>query len=562
MTRASAALLAVALTVACESPPPAPSCRGVSAKREAASLPDRKLLGLASSYPADARLSARREELVRSQRARRGAAWHVVERVLAPVALADPTPLEGARVPRFRTWYDRDDVRRVFQRVYEAMGPEGRAARARVEPAALDEAFAWSAVAVGELDTWPDSRWEDYVGALDDEAAVGGIGGVRRLAMSPDAARHVIESYPEVLRCLADGAPPAFIDAPAERDQRLSREPIALSRCGDRHAAGPFFVARGGTLRAAVMGEGASTATLRVVEGPASAAIHCEASAREGCAVEGPGEFFVTVSSGVDALDGALEVHYSAPDVGSPACLDGPFPFASASIAAEWRRVEPGWTLPTYDTSGPALTRRFADDPPSWGEGDGAATPGPDSIYTIQLPSGPRFQLAGLHIRTRELAHWMNITLWFSPEPDQDFGADRPDAVRALGEPWSSYKMCVAIEFDEHDPDPSGGFLEDAPSLAAALRAVHEGQGGPSWCSNPYIDAGPGLARSNCVGCHQHAMSGARPAEVAVDDARFPEGGRLQMRNNFPADHFWGLDAGDDLAAELSTVVEWWDTTE
>src|SRR5699024_7817 len=147
----------------------------------------------------------------------------------------------------------------------------------------------------------------------------------------------------------------------------------------------------------------------------------------------------------------------------------------------------------------------------------------------------------GLHIRTRELAHWMNITLWFSPDPDEDFGADRPDAIRALGPPWSSYKMCVAIEFDEHDPDPNGGFIDDAPSLAAALRAVHEGPGGPSWCSNPYIDAGPGLARSNCVGCHQHAMSGARPAEIATDESRFPESGRLQMRNNFPADHFWGL---------------------
>ena len=184
------------------------------------------------------------------------------------------------------------------------------------------------------------------------------------------------------------------------------------------------------------------------------------------------------------------------------------------------------------------------------------AEPGSDAIYTQRLESGATFVLAGLHIRTRELPLGMNITLWWSDAPDTDFGADRPASIAALGGAWTHYKMCVAVEHAELDDDPEGGFGSDAPSLGAALAAVHEGRGGPTWCSNPYIDAAPGLAVGNCVGCHQHGMSGIRPGEVATDEARFPSNGRLPARNNYPADGSWALDAGDDLAARMNEIVQ------
>ena len=265
----------------------------------------------------------------------------------------------------------------------------------------------------------------------------------------------------------------------------------------------------------------------------------------------------IEVSADRHRVDAMLDVTYSAPDVAVAGCLDGAFPLASATVAAEWRRVELG-PLPTYDTSAEALAARLAEGEASWGEGDGTADPGPDAIYTQRLASGGTFRLAGLHIRTRELDHWMNITLWWSPTPDETFGADRPASVRALGGPWANYAMCVAIDDVERDPDPRGGFGDDAPSLAAALEAVHDGVA--SWCSNPYIDGAPGLARSNCVGCHQHAMSGIRPGETVIDGAVYPASGRLFVRNNFPGDQFWGLDAGDDLAVILADTVEYWDT--
>jgi hypothetical protein len=547
-------------------PPEAPSCDELDVVVAPATPPDRRLLGEAAPYAADGMLAARYDELHRSQRARREAAWRVVERVLTPVPLATPTPVSGATVPVFRTWYDRDDVQRLFQHLYEGLGPERRAARAPFEDGELDAAFGWNVHVVDGLESWPASRFESYVAGLD-QVAIDGLGGIRRIGLSPDAARHVVASYAEVLRCMREGAPPAFVDGTAA-EQRVVRAPISLARC-DEHVVGPFFVASGATLAARLEGVspgseatvGAAAVAVLASEDGLPGAARCEGEGIAGCASTGPGAFFVRVTASGQALDAQLEVTLSSPAAPAPGCVRGPFPMGAATIAAHWQRADLGMPLPTYDTSGDALRARLEGDP-TWGSGDGAADPGPDAIYTMSVPAGPRFRLAGFHIRTRELDHWMNVTLWWSPDPDTDFGADRPSSIRALGGPWASYKMCVAMEYDELDPEPGGGFEADAPTLADALAAVHEGQGGPSWCTNPYIDAAPGLLRSNCVGCHQHALSGLRPGEVALDAERFPQGGRTETRNNAPADGFWAFDAGDDLGAVLRDTVSWWDAAE
>ncbi len=556
--------LAVLATVsACSSPPDDPLvCEGVATASSAATVAERAVLGLAAPYPADATLAARAESLRTSQRARREAAWEVIARVLAPVPVPTTTAAGEATVPRFRTWYDREDFTRLFQSLYEGLGPEGRAASGRFSEARLDEVFGLDTRRVHTLDSWQGDRWARYLASLDRDLVLGGLGGARRVALSPDAARHLLNSYPEVLRCLQGERPVAVSPGAPEASQRVLREPFALGRCA-AHRAGPFYVAAGGQFEAHLEGSALAGAELRVSEGATEAVATPRCTDRgpdARCTLAGPGVFHLTVATRGDAAQGVLEVRHRAPEPQAAACLQGVFPLASATVAMEWRRADAGWTMPQFDTSAAALTRHLAAGPEAtWGMGDGpAVNPDPRAIYTMLLPSGSHFRLAGLHIRTRELDHWVNITLWWSPRPDEDFGADRPAAVRALGGPWSGYKMCVATDYREGDPDPDGGFAERAPSLAAALRAVYEGRGGPSWCSNPYIDAGPGLVRSNCIGCHQHAMTGLRGGESANDARRFPGNGRLQVRDNYPSDQFWGLDAGDDLATVFTETVGWW----
>ena len=232
-------------------------------------------------------------------------------------------------------------------------------------------------------------------------------------------------------------------------------------------------------------------------------------------------------------------------------CFAQEFPVAAALVKASWWRAEFGMKLPTHDTSAATLAARRAgtSDAGGWGAGEGEADPTGDEIYSIATSDGSRYRMAAMHLVTKELREWMWITAWWSPEPDTDFGADRPAEVRDLPGPWKNYKMCVVTAYEEGDADPTGGF---DGTLGDSLAAVHEGKGGPTWCANPYLERGAKNAQTNCIGCHQHAGSAVVTGTEAVlaADARFPKSGRTKLRANFPADYVWSLTAKPELLIE------------
>jgi hypothetical protein len=230
----------------------------------------------------------------------------------------------------------------------------------------------------------------------------------------------------------------------------------------------------------------------------------------------------------------------------APACLQSEFPDAAVIVKASWRRADLGAPMPVFDTTAAGLARRLSGAHEfSWGSADGTADPSEDEIYTLRTPSGNVFRLAGLHIMSKELEHWFWITLWWSPEPSSDFGEDRPST---LPPPFDHYKLCSVVAFDEADAEPAAG-AASRPSLAAALAATHAGVGGPTWCSNPYLEAGAGNAATNCIGCHQHAGTQLRPEDILGSAEEFPEFGRTEVRQTFPADYVFAPTQGDDLGA-------------
>jgi hypothetical protein len=154
------------------------------------------------------------------------------------------------------------------------------------------------------------------------------------------------------------------------------------------------------------------------------------------------------------------------------------------------------------------------------------------------------------------------ITLWWSPDPDTDFGSDRP---KTLAAPWSSYKMCVVSDFG--DPAANDGL---------------------SHCSNPYFERGRGNTRTNCIGCHQHAgratddklkASGKpididdtffdEPVPAGADQAaadriaadnrqrrrRFPSDGRTRLGDLVPSDYVFSIMRGVAIAPNVAS--EW-----
>lgn len=524
-------------------------------------LPDRAIVGPADGYPADGALRGREVELRGSVQARREAAWQVVARVLAPVAPAEQLPADlPAALPRFQTWYGRDDFQRMFHRLYADLGPDGRRARAPLAAAAIDDALGWNAIAVHESESWPIERYDAYVAAIGDAAEVSGIGGIARVSYSPGALRHLLTSYAEELPCVYGDAPPPFSDGAAPATRVLTRQAIEIGAC-ERRELGPFFVAEGEELRATAEGDG--VASIRLLAGPAEdRREECAAGAGEPCRASGPGPVSIEIAAGDPGGGAVVSVELGEAQPVEAACLAGPYPIDAAVVKADWRRADFGALLPVHETSESALHGRLAvGSDQDWADGEATADPGPDQIYSATLPNGQHYRLAALHIMTRELDHWMWVTLWWSPDPDTDFGADRPAAITELGGPWSHYKMTAVTWFREEDPDPAAAYRESAPSLAGALSAADGGDAAASWGSNPYLELGAGNAATNCIGCHQHGGTGLLP-EVILDDPRFPDRGRIQVRNNFATDYSWSVDGGDRLGRVVADEVEYYDSYE
>lgn len=514
---------------------------GTATAQAALTAQDRKLVGAASPYPADGMLRGREDELWRSQASRRAAAWAAVERTVASVPFAiDPGAAAPAALPRWHTWYGSDDLRRLFERLFRGLSPDEMRARAPFSDAMLDEAFAWNPTAVEELESWPEQRWLDYVAAIDDAADVAGIGGIDRVQYSPGAARHLLRSYAPIVGCEGQPVPPPLVDAPTPGPRRMLHETLALAACAEQHF-GPFFVGDGETLDAHIEGDG--EVRLRAGAAPTADAHDC---AGPSCTAAGPAAIFVSVRGPASTLT----IDYQETDAAWSSCLASPFPLDAAFIKADWRRAELGVTVPVFDTSAAGISTALRGDQ-QW-VAAAEADPDSSSIYTLALPSGPRYRLAGLHLMTKELDHWLWVTLWWSPSPDTDFGADRPASLAGV---WRNYKMCVVTAFREGDASPSGGL---PGTLGAALAAAHAGAGGPTWCSNPMIELGPGNASSTCIGCHQHGGAPLLSETILADDVRFPDNGRLQVRNNFPDDYTWAVTSGDRLGRMFADQVEYW----
>ncbi len=229
----------------------------------------------------------------------------------------------------------------------------------------------------------------------------------------------------------------------------------------------------------------------------------------------------------------------------------------SAVIKASWRRndqlINAG--LPVVDTSAAGLKDRLGGktaDKGGWNiKGLPLKAAGPTDAYTVTLSDDTGYSLVGLHVMTKELRHWVWVTVWWSPDADSDFGQDRPEEIKKLGAPWSNYKMCVVTDFEEKDPDPRGGF---EGSLGDALAAVH---GTATWCSNSFIEKGEHNAETNCIGCHQHAGDINQLGELLTNEAKYPLAGRKQIRKGFPSDYSWAFatPASPDQKDRLFDVI-------
>jgi hypothetical protein len=278
------------------------------------------------------------------------------------------------------------------------------------------------------------------------------------------------------------------------------------------------------------------------------------------------------------------------------------FPRSAVMVKASWGRIDPTkQTAPVNDTSGPKLTDVLANMGGSWPNPKGAKGTS-QNMYTIQASDNSLFGLNAIHFSTKDTREWIWITLWWDPNPNSDFGADRPTSIANYNQGvWANYKMCVTTAFDEGDPAPWSTYEKSAPSLASALRASHLAMvaqaGAPpynaitTWCSNPNVERHPNNDKTNCIGCHQYSLTltentaiiGNKPnTDIEADFSEsiwldpetgqpaqgtalaayrmaYPQVGRSRLRRNFPADFAWStsMEFRPQIRAARGTKFEW-----
>jgi hypothetical protein len=527
------------------------ACR-LASTTSAATIEDRYVIGEAVPYAPDLGLAARDGELEGSIAARRAAAWQIVERVLAPVSLDELAPTFGTAptLPAWHSWYARDDFQRVFKTLYRDLGPAGRAARAPLDAQA---GFAANAIALEGDPAWTEQRYQEYLASIDTLDQAAGLGGAARVGYSPGAMGHLIESYAQQYDCRLAPEPDRFaLDPVREGRQVTERDTIDVEDC-ELRVLGPFQAGAGDVV-VTTTGDGDLDLYVRRGSPPTTERFDCRSdgdASDEACELAGEGPIYVALF-GASAGRAAVEIAYVTEDVRAPTCLDGEMPRDAVIVKADWRRQFPDETLPIFDTSAAAMPAHLDGDARWLASGD--ADPTPADIYTAELPNGSRFRMPALHVMSKELDHWVWITLWYSPTPDEDFGEDRPASIAALPGPWGNYKMCVATTYVEADPDPRGG---QPGSLGDSLAAVHGGAGAPTWCSNPYLEEGKGNAATNCIGCHQHGGTALTAEQILADE---PHRGVTRTRNNFFTDYLWVIKGGngEDLSSTIQAEIDFW----
>lgn len=196
-------------------------------------------------------------------------------------------------------------------------------------------------------------------------------------------------------------------------------------------------------------------------------------------------------------------------------CLQIPVDPRAAVVKLRWMPLDQ--MFPLFPADSAAMLAQYRGGswlPSAW------LTSMPNGAMRVQrLPSGQRFGLVAMHLMVKSGAAWHWQSTWFGGN------------------------LCAVsgFTFAPSEGDP----LYDA--LAAD-------RGDRSWCSNPYMETEPRAARTNCVGCHQHAGSELDPTAILGRPDRFPADASSAMTSG-GFDHLWSLTAGGQLAHAFRQIM-------
>lgn len=236
------------------------------------------------------------------------------------------------------------------------------------------------------------------------------------------------------------------------------------------------------------------------------------------------------------------------------ACFRLPIDPRAAVVKLRWMPLD--GAFPVFDTSRTAFAAQYqaGEWRPRqwWPSGPSADTLTHAPLYAQRVPSGQVFGLVAMHLMVKASADWHWQTLWWSDEAAEDFGSDQSLLVRSpVDSELRSFKLCAVAGFDAESAD----VVNAATGLTAMMQDLAAARTGRSWCSNPYLETGPASARTNCVGCHQHAGSELDPERILRFPSTFPSDASVRILPQSNFDYLWSLSAGGQLAYAMRQIV-------
>lgn len=235
---------------------------------------------------------------------------------------------------------------------------------------------------------------------------------------------------------------------------------------------------------------------------------------------------FKNVVSGNKSFRMAKFVGKTGGGAGSPATLTTPMvdkipPFPLGAIAVKVLWHDEG-QLAYYNTDSESLSEHMANAKDQWTPAGFVDTNSleNDQIFRIKTRDGKSFVAPAIHFLVKNARPWMWVTMWWHPDPNTDFGRDRPSHL--IPDPWRNYKMSVVTAFTETEfplPKDSPNIFANGstdrrdPAYQRSAQPFLEYKGlvtfmknkfslneNPSWTSNPYLETHQ--FASNCIGCH------------------------------------------------------------
>jgi hypothetical protein len=428
---------------------------------------------------------------------RRAIAWKVLAAMLRPIKVAVPSSQispEQQTVPVWRTWYEHGEILNMFDAAYYRLSDEQAKKRAPI--CESDVAGAFKGLLGRDLADYGVSP-EDFQTKLSQfrgHPDVEGIPGTGFTMFSPAVAAHYLRNYKEIIEC---GEHP-----------RLEAPPSALTHSACMVSEFP--------------------------NGLTKSAAYADKAIRDFSHCQGPQDQF-------DERDLGMAV----------------------AIKASWFPVRSDSKIAVFDTSAEGMKRYLNEGeflPVDTKDANDAVF---QDIYSVRTRANVNsdktvdYGMAAAHFAIKQFPDWLWITLWWSPDPNSDFGEDRPDSIQGI---WRNYKMCVVADYQDTKYSMDEEFRRKFPELTASLDETFNNPNtntANSWCSNPYIERRRFNARTNCIGCHQHAGAGAVADQIFQgDEANFPHSARSKVRNNFISDYLFSFDQNpDQFQHEMDEIV-------